>query len=117
MSEVSAVPSLRSATTVLDSRGRTLTVRRLNVLDRLRLFKAAGSVLAENSPWLGMAVLAASVAEIDGVPVPVPINEHQIEATVVRLGDEGLTAIANVLDEEEDEPMETRAGNLPGTLT
>ena len=50
---------------VTDSRGRQLTLRTLTVLDRLRLFKAAGPILAENNPWFGMAILASSVAEID----------------------------------------------------
>ena len=60
--------------TVVDGRGRRLTVRRLAALDRLRLFKAAGPVLAQNSPWLGMALIAISVVAIDDVPFPQPIN-------------------------------------------
>ena len=38
-------------------------------------------------PWLGMAMLACSVAAIDDIPVPPPVNEQQIEALVSRLGD------------------------------
>jgi hypothetical protein len=44
-----------------------------------------------------MALLAASVAAIDDVPVPPPANEAQIEAMVSRLGDDGIAAIANAL--------------------
>jgi len=96
---------------VKDAKGRQLTLRRLTVLDRLRLFKAAGPVLAENHPWFGMAVLASSVAAIDAVPVPLPGNEAQIEAAVSRLGDEGLAAVAAALEEEEPSGLEERAGN------
>ncbi|MDR3536524.1 MAG: hypothetical protein P4L71_08490 [Acetobacteraceae bacterium] len=106
-----------SPETVTDGRGRILAIRRLSVLDRLRLFKAAGPVLAENHPWFGMAVLATSVAAIDGVPVPMPANELQIEAAVSRLGEEGLSAVAMTLDQEDGESTETSAGNLHGTLT
>jgi hypothetical protein len=67
-------------------------------LDKLRLFKAAGPVLAQNQPWLGMAMLACSVAEIDNVPVPAPINEQQIESMVTRLGDLGIAAVAEALN-------------------
>ena len=77
---------------VTDRLGRRLTIRRLTSLDKLRLFKAAGPILAQNQPWLGMAVLACSVAEIDNVPVPPPGNEQQIEVygrTVGRFGDCG----------------------------
>jgi hypothetical protein len=100
-----------------DRRGRVLSLRRLTVLDRLRLFKAAGPALAENHPWFGMAVLASSVAAIDGIPVPMPTSEAQIEAAVSRLGDEGLEAVASALDLEDREAIETSAGNLPGTPT
>lgn len=104
-------------TKITDRLGRVLALRRLTVLDRLRLFKAAGPVLSENHPWFGMAVLAASVAAIDGVPIPMPTNESQIEAAVSRLGDEGLEVVADALDDENGRPMETHAGNLPGTPT
>ncbi len=79
------------------SDGRRLTLRRLNALDKLRLFKAAGSALSHNEPWLGMALLASSVVAIDDVPVPVPTTEHQIEAMVGRLGDAGVVAVAAAL--------------------
>jgi hypothetical protein len=102
--------------TTMDSKGRRLTLRRLTALDTLRLFKAAGPVLAQNEPWLSMAGLAFSILEIDGVPVPAPVTEAQIEGLIDRLGDEGLAAIADTI---KDEPLTsaTRAdvGNLPGT--
>ena len=47
-----------------------------------------------------MAGLAFSVLEIDGVPVPAPVTEAQIEGLIDRLGDEGLAAIANVIKDE-----------------
>jgi hypothetical protein len=67
-------------------------------LDKLRLFKAAGPVLSQNQPWLGMAMLACSVAEIDNVPVPPPTNEQQIESLVARLGDPGIAAVAEAFN-------------------
>jgi hypothetical protein len=80
--------------------GKKITLRRLNALDKLRLFKAAGPVLAQNEPWLGMALLASSVVAIDDIPVPQPTTEHQIEAIVGRLGDSGIAAIAAALRPE-----------------
>ncbi|MBN8904443.1 MAG: hypothetical protein BGO51_02115 [Rhodospirillales bacterium 69-11] len=102
---------------IADGQGRTLSLRRLTVLDRLRLFKAAGPVLAENAPWFGMAVLAASVEAIDGVPVPLPSSEAQIEAAVVRLGEEGLSAVAEALEQRDASSIEQLAGNSRGTPT
>ena len=92
------VAAAQAATTVTDARGRMLSLRRLTALDKLRLFKAAGPVMAQNQPWLGMAVLACSVAALDDVPVPPPVTEGQVEALVARLGDDGLAAVAAALD-------------------
>jgi hypothetical protein len=106
------------ATTTVDSKGRRLTLRRLTALDTLRLFKAAGPVLAQNEPWLSMAGMAFGILEIDGVPVPTPATEAQIEGLIDRLGDEGLAAIANVLkDDCLASTTQSDVGNSPGTLS
>jgi|SRR5579875_1768881 len=87
-----------------DVRGRKLAIKRLDALDKLRLYKAVGPELAQNEPYLGMALLAYSVTAIDDVPIPPPVNEGQIEQAVQRLGEDGLAAVVEVLagvDEEE----------------
>ena len=102
------------AVVVSDAEGRRLALRRLNALDKLRLFKAAGPLLAQNQPWLGIAVLACSVAAIDDVPVPAPGNEQQIESIVARLGDAGIAAVAqalNPLAEASSDELAATAGN------
>jgi hypothetical protein len=94
---------------VTDATGRVLTVRRQTTLDRLRLFKAVGPTLAFNDRYLGLAGLAFSVMGIDGVPVPQPTNDAQIEAAIDRIGDAGMTAIGAALNPEE--PADATAGN------
>lgn len=104
--------------TIVDDEGRHLTIRRLTALDRLRLFKAAGPLLSQNQPWLGMALIASSVAAIDDIPVPPPVNESQIEAMVGRLGDAGIAAIAQALQETMQlgaDDVVDNAGNSAGT--
>ncbi|MGD0103389.1 MAG: hypothetical protein ABSC06_05055 [Rhodopila sp.] len=91
-------------------------LRRLTALDTLRLFKAAGPALAQNEPWLSMAGLVFSVLEIDGVPVPPPATESQIETLIDRLGEEGLAAIADTVKDEQEIPDEkSNVGNSLGT--
>jgi len=103
---------LTTTETVQDAAGRSLSLRRLNALDKLRLFKAAGPVLAQNPLWLGMATLACAVIEIDGIPIPSAINEAQIEALVGKLGDTGIAAIAKALGPVPDAPsLADHAGN------
>ena len=94
------VAQASAAISVSDRDGRRLTLRRMGALDRLRLFKAIGPVLAQNPPYLGMAVLASSVTAIDDVPVPAPATEAQVEALISRLGDAGIAAVADGLRPE-----------------
>ena len=96
---------------VTDAEGRHLVLRRLTALDKLRLFKAAGPVLAQNQPWLGMAIIACSVASIDEIPIPPPVNEQQIEALVSRLGDPGIAAAAAILGGEAAPPQSELVAN------
>jgi len=105
--------------TITDSHGRRLALRYLTALDKLRLLKAAGPALAPNTPWMGLALLAASVTAIDDIPVPQPATETQVEALVARLGDEGLAAVSDALAAEQPTPAEAAAtaGNSAGTPT
>lgn len=98
-----------------DTRGRRLTLRPLTALDTLRLFKAAGPLLAQNEPWLSMASLTLSVTEIDGVPVPTPVTESQIENLIVRLGEDGLAAIAAAFEPKAVAVPSLPPGNSLGT--
>ena len=93
---------------VTDATGRQLTVKRATALDKLRLFKAVGPLLAGNAPYFAMAMLASSVLDIDGVPVPLAASEAAIETAIAQIGNAGLTAIGEalrppLLDVAEDE--------------
>ena len=94
---------------VMDATGRTLTFRRTNTLDRLRLFKALGPTLAENDRYLGLACLAFAVTAIDAIPLPQPTNEAQLEAAIDRIGDAGIEAIAATLRHQD--PAAATPGN------
>jgi hypothetical protein len=103
---------------VRDQLGRTLTVRRINALDRLRLLKLAGPDLSQNDAWLNMAALALSVTEINGTPRATPVNERHIEAAISELGDAGLQAAAEALSEDDDKRSlfdGSPEGNVEGT--
>ena len=96
-----------------DSEGRQISVKRPNALDKLRLLKAAGPILSENQAWLGVAILAVAAVELDGIPIPPPTNEQQVEATVARLGDHGLDAVANTLTAIEAEITTGNSSRTP----
>ena len=103
---------------VEDTLGRSLVIKRLNALDRLRLLKAAGPDLSQNDAWLNVAALAMSVVSVNGIPRAAPVSERQVEQAVLELGDEGLDAIAGVLRSIMDESLLFEgipAGNSVGT--
>ncbi len=79
--------------TIVDAQGRKLEFRRPSALDRLRLFKALGPGLSDNTRYVGYAMLAYCVSAIDDVPIPAPASEAQVEMLVNRLGDAGLEAV------------------------
>lgn len=79
---------------VTDPRGRTIKIRKLSALDRMRLYEMLGGNLSDNMQYMAYAMVAASVTEIDGNKEGFPGNKRQLEAMVSSLGDEGIEAIA-----------------------
>lgn len=85
--------------TVTDDRGRSIVVRKLTPLDRMRMSKAAGSENATNQPYMLYALVACSVVSVDGDDMLTPTTERQLEAAISLLGDEGYdAALTAVLD-------------------
>jgi hypothetical protein len=76
--------------TVVDSFGRTIKLRRLNAAQRVRIREWTESSSAE---VLGMLTIAASVFEIDGVPITFPRNRAELDSMVAALDDEGVEAL------------------------
>lgn len=78
---------------VTDAKGRKLTLRKITVLDQVRLLRAIGPAQSSNEPYVNIVTMAASVSDIGGVPLPFPRNEAQIDAAIERIGDEGFVAL------------------------
>jgi hypothetical protein len=86
----------QQTTTVTDSRGRAITVHRLNALAFYRLSKAMGPT-ASNAAAMDLATLASSVTEIDGDSVAPPSTERELEFLMQRLDFDGLAAVGEGL--------------------
>ena len=74
---------------ITDKGGRKLSLRRVGVLETLRLYKALGPELSINEAYMGLATIAAAVGILDGVPLPFPNSEASIESLLERLGEDG----------------------------
>lgn len=81
---------------VVDAKGRTITLRILDPADMLDLFEAAGSA-SSNAGWVRYASVVASVSGIDGVPIPIPAKKEAIRTLARRLGNDGFAAVAKFL--------------------
>lgn len=96
-------------TVLTDAKGRKLTLRRLTVRDQAKMLRAIGSVnpqQAQNQPYVQLVECAFMVADIDGVPQPLPSTEAQIDAAFDRLGDEGAAAVMIHRADEINKVME-----------
>jgi hypothetical protein len=96
---------------VTDKAGRKIQLRRVGVLEQLRLFKALGPQLSEISPYVGLAKVAAAVAMIDEIPVPFPVSEANVEALLERLGEHGVKAVGTALVQRQRDAVVAEAGN------
>jgi len=98
-------------TVITDAAGRRLTLRRVGVLETLRLYKALGPDLSLNEAYIDLASLAIAVSMIDDVPVPFPTTEAAVESLVERLGTKGIAAVSAVSDTQPFEEVVAAAGN------
>jgi hypothetical protein len=96
---------------VTDKSGRRIQLRRIGVLEQLRLFKALGPQLSEISAYVGLSKIAAAVTMIDDIPVPFPVNEVGVEAILERLGDDGVAAVGATMMPRTRDAVVTEAGN------
>lgn len=85
---------------ITDAKGRKLTLRKLNVLDQVKLLRAIGADQSRNQPYVEIVTMAASVSQIDEVPCMMPTNERLIDAAIDRIGDEGFGALMVYMQRE-----------------
>lgn len=72
--------------------GRKFTLRILTPGQMLDLLEAAGKN-SINQGWVQYAMTVCSVAEIDGVPEPMPTSIKEIKALGDKLGNSGIVAL------------------------
>jgi len=96
---------------ITDKAGRRLTLRKVGVLETLRLYKALGPELSLNGPYLSAARIAAAVEMIDDVPVPFPASEAAVESLLDRLGEDGVMLVGTAIRRPATAAVVAEAGN------
>lgn len=92
---------------VEDGRGRRLALRFPSSFLRMRLARYVGADLQKNDEWWSNAIVALSVSSIDTTPVPEARNAEQVEATILKLDDDGMMAVAMWLKGETERRSES----------
>jgi hypothetical protein len=87
------VKSANATAKVEFGEGRSVTIRKLLPIDRMRVAEMVGADNAKNDLYLAYASFAFHVTELDGNPIARPTTKIALEAIVQRLGDDGLTAV------------------------
>jgi hypothetical protein len=96
---------------VTDKAGRRITLRKVGVLETLRLYKALGPELSNNTAYVGVACIAIAAAAIDELPVPFPASEAALEALLDRVGDDGMAALIDAVTPPVIATVVADAGN------
>lgn len=80
----------------VDTNGRTLVVRKPNLLDMYRLMRMLGQA-SSNQAQLQIAMTVSCIVSIDGETVRAPSNEREIEALCTRIDFAGLLKAQELL--------------------
>ncbi|MDE1009668.1 MAG: hypothetical protein OSB38_28815 [Paraburkholderia fungorum] len=85
---------------VVDVRGRRLVIEQPDFLTESRIMRALGDAASNQHYVLAYVMPAVMVTHIDGVFVPFPTTNVQIEAAIARLGREGMVAVLTHIEEK-----------------
>jgi hypothetical protein len=99
---------------VVDERGRKITVKKLSALDRVRMLSIAGSERSTNEALMPMIWLTFAVSAIDDEPMPKPNNWRELEVQISLLDDSGIVAAAEayvLLSPPQDDDTVTQVKN------
>jgi len=83
---------------IKDELGRTIILRKPNVMDQYYLNKSLGED-AKNPTCYSMMLPIIYVAKIDNQVIERPLSYQECLASLQRLGNEGITAIAEAINE------------------
>lgn len=83
---------------IKDSAGRSLVLRKPNILDNYYLRKSMGED-SNNQSLLNMMIWVIYVAKIDGQILESPKTYQECLVALKRLGEEGIAAVIKEMDE------------------
>lgn len=94
-----AKPAVGDQRDVVDSLGRKLAVRPLQLMDEMDVIEAAGNA-GDNRAWMMRAEVCCAVRAINGVPVIMPTTRNALRNHILAVGTEGLMAVMAALSDD-----------------
>ncbi len=89
---IDVVVNADGSETITDSKGRKLTLRDPDMLLESRFVRAMGES-ASNMAWMtSYAFPAATIVQIDDMPMIFPMTEREVDAAIQTIGREGFLA-------------------------
>jgi len=92
------VAQVNAETTITDSAGRIIKIKKPGVLTQYRLIEALGDS-AQNQTYMGMVLPLIYVVSIDGLAVNPPKTKMQVEALIQQLDEAGIEAVMKCVQE------------------
>lgn len=89
------IKQAKAEATVVDAKGRAITLRKPGVLAQFRLVEMLGAT-ASNQAYMGMVLPLTFVGSIDGDPVAIG-TKRELEALIQRLDEDGVLAVATAV--------------------
>lgn len=84
---------------VIDSEGRSITLKKPGLLAQYRLVEVVGAISAANPVYMDMIHPLIYITDLDGIRVFQPTSKAEIEALITRLDEHGLKAVVDGLVE------------------
>jgi hypothetical protein len=98
---------------ITDSLGRVLQLKDPDILTESRLIRAMGDASSNMAYMMGYVLPAAMVVAMNGEELPFPMTEREVDASIKRLGREGLAAVmqhqmTKASEKKQDEATEIK---------
>ena len=97
--------------TVKDAKGRTLTIKKLSLLEEMNLLAAAGAERAGIARWMQYATIVSCVRKIDDNVLDLPGNLRLLNANIALVGAEGCAAVLSALAADLPPDVDDLAGD------
>jgi hypothetical protein len=91
-----------------DARGRVFTIKKPGLLAQYRIVEVMGKS-ADIQTYRQMVTPLIYIVGIDDDPITPPTNKMQLEALIQRIGEDGLKAVSECLEEHFGEKSDPEA--------